>query len=122
MTVGVLPVVTGEPTQLRQVFQNLLTNAVKFAAPGRRPDVRVAAARSDGEWRIEVTDNGIGIDPRHRERVFGMFKRLHTREDYPGTGIGLAITQKVVERHRGRIGVDDTPAGVGCRFWFTLPA
>ena len=121
VTVAALPVVTGDPTQLRQVFQNLLSNAVKFAAPDRRPEVCVAAERRDGEWLLTVTDNGIGIAPRHRERVFGMFKRLHTREDYPGTGIGLAITQKVVERHRGRVGVEDAPAGVGCRFWFTLP-
>ncbi|HZP15699.1 MAG TPA: ATP-binding protein, partial [Nocardioides sp.] len=119
---GPLPVVPAEETQLGQVFQNLLTNSLKFVASDRAPVVEVAAERVGGEWLFSVTDNGIGIDPRHRERIFGMFKRLHGRDEYPGTGIGLALVKKIVERRRGRIGVEDNPAGPGSRFWFSIPA
>jgi signal transduction histidine kinase len=120
--VGDLPTVTAEANQLGQVFSNLLSNAIKFARPGVPPSVQVRADRAGPAWRFTVTDNGIGIASEHRERVFGMFKRLHSREDYPGTGIGLALVRKVVERHGGRVGVEDPPAGIGCRLWFTLPA
>jgi len=118
-----LPVVMAEPTQLAQVFQNLISNAVKFTPPGTVPRITVSAEHTGGRCRFTVTDNGIGIDPEHRERIFGMFKRLHTREDYPGTGIGLALVKKIVELHGGQVGVTDPPdtAG-GTRFWFTLPA
>jgi PAS domain S-box-containing protein len=117
-----LPVVRAESTQLSQVFQNLILNALKFVTIGVAPEVAVAAEPVGAEWRFTVTDNGIGIDPQHRDRIFGMFKRLHSREDYPGTGIGLALVKKIVERHGGRIGVEDNPAGAGTRFWFTFPA
>jgi PAS domain S-box-containing protein len=119
VTVGDLPLVLGEGTQLSQVFLNLISNAVKFVAPGVSPRVDVRAERAGRAWRFSVTDNGIGIVPEHRDRVFGMFKRLHGREDYAGTGIGLALVKKIVERHGGTIGVDAGPDG-GSRFWFTI--
>ena len=123
VTTGELPVVRAEPTQAMQLFQNLLTNAIKFTAPDVTPCVHVGCERDgDGDaWRFTVTDNGIGIEPRHRERIFGMFKRLHSRDAYPGTGIGLALCKKIIERHGGAIGVEDGPGGCGCTFWFTLP-
>lgn len=117
-----LPVVMAEATQLAQVFQNLIANALKFVRPGVPPEVFVAAERAGAAWRFSVTDNGIGIAPEHRDRIFVMFKRLHSRDDYPGNGIGLALAKKIVERHGGRIGVEDAPNGTGIRFWFTLPA
>ena len=121
VTVERLPVVLADPGQLGQVFQNLIANAIKFVAPGVTPRVSVSAERDGVQWRFSVTDNGIGIDARHRERIFGMFKRLHGRDEYPGTGIGLALVKKIVERPGGEVGVDDAPSGTGCRFWFTLP-
>jgi PAS domain S-box-containing protein len=114
-----LPTVMGDPAQLGQLFQNLIGNGVKFVAPDTRPHVRVSASREDAGWRFCVDDNGIGIDPRHAERVFGMFQRLHTRDEFPGTGIGLAIAKKVVEQHRGTIWADARPEG-GSRFLFTI--
>ena len=85
-------------------------------------DVRTSPRPKNAcHWRFTVTDNGIGIDERHRERIFGMFKRLHTRDAYPGTGIGLAVCKKIVERHRGTLGVADGPDGRGTTFWFTIP-
>jgi signal transduction histidine kinase len=102
------------------VFQNIVSNALKFVAAGVRPQVSVSAQREQGGWRFTVVDNGIGIEARHRERIFGMFKRLHARDEYPGTGIGLALCKKIVERHGGAIGVDDAPGG-GSSFWFTIP-
>jgi signal transduction histidine kinase len=115
-----LPTVRGDASQLRIVLQNLVANAVKFHAPDRRPRVEVAAEREDGAWRIEVRDNGIGIEPRHADRVFRMFQRLHIREEYEGTGIGLALCHRVVERHGGRIWV--VPGdGSGTTIAFTLP-
>jgi signal transduction histidine kinase len=116
-----LPTVEGDAAQLVQLFQNLIGNAVKFVAPGVRPRVLVSAERDGGAWRFAVEDNGIGIEPRHAERVFGMFQRLHTRDEFEGTGIGLAIARKVVERHGGRIGVVPREKGGTC-FEFTLPA
>jgi light-regulated signal transduction histidine kinase (bacteriophytochrome) len=118
---GALPVVDGDPAQLVQLFQNLIGNAVKFVAPGVRPHVTVGAARDGAHWRFTIEDNGIGIDPRHAERVFGMFQRLHTRDQFEGTGIGLAIARKVVEHHGGTISAAPRPGGGSC-FMFTLPA
>jgi light-regulated signal transduction histidine kinase (bacteriophytochrome) len=115
-----LPPVIGVKTELRQLFTNLIGNAVKFR--GAEPvHVHVGAARAGPMWRFSVADNGIGIDPGQAERIFEVFKRLHTRGRYPGTGIGLAICKKVVEHHGGRIWVESQP-GAGATFRFTLPA
>ena len=115
-----LPTVQGDPAQLVQLFQNVIGNAVKFVAPGVRPYVTVRAEDEGGMWRFTIEDNGIGIEPRHAERVFGMFQRLHTRDQFEGTGIGLAIARKVVERHGGEIAAASREEG-GSRFTFTLP-
>ncbi|MCU1368962.1 MAG: sensor signal transduction histidine kinase, partial [Ilumatobacteraceae bacterium] len=110
--VGELPVVQGDPGQLSQVFQNLLSNALKFVAPDVPAHVRVTATRTTGAWRFSVADNGIGIAPEHRKRVFLMFKRLHGRAQYPGTGIGLALCHKIVTRFGGQIWLaEDTEQG-----------
>jgi PAS domain S-box-containing protein len=115
-----LPTVRGDAGQLGQVFQNLVANALKFRRPGVPPRVHVSAAGGDGEWEIAVRDNGIGVDPAFADRVFVIFQRLQPRGEYPGTGIGLAICKKIVERHGGRIWVEGAP-GVGTTFRFTLP-
>jgi len=116
-----LPTVVSQPTQLGQVFQNLISNALKFIPPGVVPEVVVSAERIGDEWDFSVVDNGIGIEPRHRERIFGMFKRLHSRTEFEGSGIGLALCKRIVEREGGRIGVDTAPSGQGSCFWFALP-
>jgi PAS domain S-box-containing protein len=116
-----LPRVSASASQLGQLFQNLVANAIKFASPGVEPRVHIGARQVGDDWRFAVTDNGIGVESEHRERVFGMFKRLHTRTAYPGTGIGLALCRKIVERHHGLIGIDDGPDGLGSTVWFTLP-
>ena len=117
---GPLPAVLGDAAQLTQVFQNLLSNAVKFCQAGA-PRVEISARRDGALWRICVRDNGIGVPEEHRERIFGMFQRLHGRREYAGTGIGLAICQKVVERHGGTIWVEAAQGG-GSAFMFTLQA
>jgi len=114
-----LPTVEADEVQLAQLFQNLMGNALKFRG-GAVPRIHVSAAQEAGEWRITVADNGIGIEPQYFERIFMLFQRLHTMGQYPGTGIGLAICKKVVERHGGRIWVSSTP-GEGSQFHFTLP-
>lgn len=115
-----LPVVLGDATQLTQVFQNLIGNAIKFRGEGR-PMIHVGARRvASGQWELTLRDNGIGIDPQYFERIFRVFQRLHTRTEYPGTGVGLAICKKVIERHGGRIWVESAP-GCGSTFHFTLP-
>ncbi len=119
VTHGPLPKVIADPGQLTQLFQNLVGNAVKFHGEAP-PDVRIEAARDGGAWRFTVKDNGIGIDPKQFDRIFIVFQRLHGREAYPGTGIGLAISKKIVERHGGRIWVESEP-GKGATFHFTIP-
>jgi two-component system, chemotaxis family, sensor kinase Cph1 len=115
-----LPTVIGDATQLGQVFQNLIANAIKFHAEGRPPRVHVSAAEGPGEWTFAVADNGIGIAPEYFERIFIIFQRLHTIEEYGGTGIGLAVCKKIVERHGGRIWVESVLGG-GSTFRFTVP-
>jgi light-regulated signal transduction histidine kinase (bacteriophytochrome) len=113
-----LPIVTADRTQLGQVFQNLIGNAIKFRGPDR-PEIHIGAERQNGKWIFAVRDNGIGIDPQYADRIFIIFQRLHTQEEYPGTGIGLAVCKRIVERHGGRIWVDSEP-GQGSTFYFTV--
>lgn len=114
-----LPTVTGDELQLVQLFQNLVGNAVKFHGP-LPPKVHVSAERRNGEWLLSVRDNGIGMDPKHAERIFLVFQRLHTPGEYQGTGIGLAICKKIVEHHGGSIWVE-SELGEGSTFYFTIP-
>lgn len=114
-----LPVVQGDSVQLIQLLQNLIGNAIKFRRNGIPPRIHVSAQEEDGTWHVRVQDNGIGMDRQYWQRVFIIFQRLHTRESYPGTGIGLAICQKIVERHGGRIWVE-SESGAGSTFHFTL--
>jgi light-regulated signal transduction histidine kinase (bacteriophytochrome) len=114
-----LPEVNGDRTQLLQLFQNLIGNAIKFHGD-KPPRVHVSCGREKDEWIFSVKDNGIGIDPKYGESIFVIFKRLHGRDEYPGTGIGLAICRKVIERHGGRIWVESEP-GSGATFYFTIP-
>ena len=113
-----LPTVQGDRTQLRLLFQNLIGNAIKFRGPEKLL-VSISAQWKEPFWEFRVADNGIGIDPQHFDRIFVIFQRLHTREEYPGTGIGLAICKKIVERHGGRIWVESKVGG-GSTFCFTL--
>ncbi|MEZ4230190.1 MAG: ATP-binding protein [Polyangiaceae bacterium] len=115
-----LPTLAGDAAQLRQVFTNLIGNAIKYVAPGTTPRVKVHAEQRPGEWVISVADNGIGVEARHAERIFEIFQRLHGREAYPGTGIGLAIVKRVVERHGGRVWLESVP-GEGSTFFIALP-
>ncbi len=105
--------------QLRQVLQNLIENALKFSAEGTTPEIHVGAAESEAAWTLSVGDNGIGIDPEYQDQLFVPFKRLHGHDAYAGTGIGLAMCQKIVERHGGRIWIDSEP-NEGTTFRFTL--
>ena len=119
VTRGLLPTVMADSGQLTQVFQNLIGNAVKFRGK-EPPHVHIEAKALDREWLFSVRDNGIGIDPQYSDRIFLIFQRLHTLDTYPGTGIGLAICKKIVERHGGRIWVE-SQVGEGATFMFTVP-
>jgi len=124
VTADDLPVVRADPTQLAQLFQNLVGNALKFRAPDRPPTIHVSAVRRGGEWEIGVRDNGIGIEPNSLERIFrlGIESRLHSRSEYPGSGIGLATCEKIVQRHGGRIWAASAGPGTGTTISFTIPA
>ena len=114
-----MPKVQGDINQLSQLFQNLIGNGMKFHGD-KRPEIHISSVQVGESYVMSVSDNGIGIDPQHNERIFGMFKRLHGRGEYPGTGIGLAICSKIVERHQGKIWVE-SELGNGATFSFTLP-
>jgi light-regulated signal transduction histidine kinase (bacteriophytochrome) len=115
-----LPAAVVDASQFMQVFQNLIGNALKFCT-GRKPEVHVSCERRENEWVFAVRDNGIGIAEKDFARIFGIFHRLHSRAEFEGTGIGLALVKKIVERHGGRIWVESQP-GVGTAFYFTIPA
>jgi two-component system, LuxR family, sensor kinase FixL len=119
VTVDSLPTVMGDPTQLGQVFQNLLTNAIKFRRENP-PTIHVSARQMPDEWVFSVRDNGIGIDKEYFDRIFIIFQRLHTMEEYSGTGIGLAVCKKIMERHHGKIWLEST-VGQGTTFYFSIP-
>ena len=124
ISVGALPAVEGNRTQLTLLFQNMIGNAIKFRGKNQ-PAIQITAedtspASNDGNWLFTVADNGIGIAPEQVENVFVIFKRLHTREEYPGNGIGLSICKKIIEQHGGKIWIESQP-GQGTTFKFTLP-
>jgi len=114
-----LPTVACDGGQIGQLLQNLIGNGIKYRN-SRAPEIHVGCKPEDGHWLFWVKDNGIGIDPQYAERIFVIFQRLHTREEYPGTGIGLAVCKKIVERHGGRIWIQ-SELGKGSTFFFTLP-
>ena len=120
ITAEELPSVTIHESRLAQVFQNLIGNAIKYRGK-EVPRIHIAAAKGDGWCVFSVTDNGIGIEPEYAERIFGLFKRLHGRDEYPGSGIGLAICQRVVEQYGGRVWLDQSAPGRGSTFCFSLP-
>ena len=119
VTCDPLPVIEGDSTELTQLFQNLIANALKFHG-SEPPEVHVHAEQQHHDWLFRIRDNGIGIDPKDFERIFVIFQRLHGPDEYPGTGIGLALCKKIVERHGGRIWVESTP-DKGSTFYFTFP-
>ncbi len=119
ISAGPLPATIGETEQLAHVFQNLLSNALKYRKAECAPQIRISASRAGDTWTIGVEDNGIGFEPQYAERIFGLFKRLH-KDEYPGTGLGLAICQRIVERYGGRMWAEGRP-GEGSTFFFSLP-
>jgi chemotaxis family two-component system sensor kinase Cph1 len=120
LTIEPLPVIDMDAEQCMQLFLALLDNALKFHAANNPPDIKVFAEKRENRWLFTVQDNGIGIDPKFYQKIFLLFQRLHTDEEYPGAGIGLAFAKKIVERHGGKIWVDSTP-GAGASFRFSIP-
>lgn len=114
-----MPTLNADAGQMLQLFQNLIGNALKFRSPRRKPRISISASEQREHWRFTVQDNGIGIDPAERDRIFAMFQRLHTGTEFPGTGIGLAVCRSIVKRHGGEIWVDSVP-GEGSEFHFTI--
>ena len=119
---GDWPQIVASRDEFTRLWQNLIGNAVKYRVPDRAPELDITVTPEGEGWRFCVADNGIGIDPAQFERLFKVFQRLHTRDQYEGTGIGLAVARKIVERHGGRIWVESGGIGLGCRFCFSLPA
>jgi light-regulated signal transduction histidine kinase (bacteriophytochrome) len=119
VTCDEMPTVAGDPSQMVQLLQNLIGNGIKYH-DGQAPCVHLSAEKNGREWVLAVRDNGIGIDPKHHERIFEIFHRLHTKREYPGTGIGLAVCRRIVQRHGGRIWVESA-RGTGTTFYFTVP-
>ncbi|MBE0508041.1 MAG: GHKL domain-containing protein [Marinospirillum sp.] len=115
------PMLHASPDELTRLFQNLIGNALKYHQPGQAPQVSLDVERTKGHWRFCIRDQGIGIAPEQFDRLFRVFQRLHTRSEYEGTGIGLAVCRKIVERHGGRIWVESEGEGKGCSFCFVLP-
>jgi light-regulated signal transduction histidine kinase (bacteriophytochrome) len=120
IVVAALPTVRGVETELRRTFQNLIGNALKFHAKNRKPVIKVGAKAKGDAWEFSVADNGIGIEEKHFEQIFQMFKRLHGQSEYPGTGLGLALARRIVGSHGGRIWIESAPEK-GSTFYFTLP-
>lgn len=120
INVGEMPSVKADRTQIRQLFQNLIENAIKFRSENS-PVIDITAERHEADWLFEVKDNGIGIDPQFHDRIFTIFQRLHERDKFPGTGIGLAVVKKIIERHGGKIAVESEPGSGSC-FTFSMPA
>ena len=114
-----LPTVLADKNQMLRVFQNLITNAIKFQGD-KSPEINILVQKGQTEWTFAVSDNGIGIKPEHQKQIFDVFKRLHTREEYPGTGIGLSIVQKIIKHHGGRIWIE-SELEKGSTFYFTIP-
>lgn len=119
VTYDELPVIDCDPTQMGQLLQNLIGNAITYRAK-QHPAVHLFARRDDDGWTIGVRDNGIGVDPKHHEQIFEVFRRLHTNSKYPGTGIGLAVCRRIVDRHGGRLWIEST-LGEGSTFYFSIP-
>jgi PAS domain S-box-containing protein len=114
-----LPIINGDPIQINQLLQNLIGNGIKFH-DNKPPEIQISAQEQGDNWLFSVKDNGIGIDQKYKEQIFSIFKRLHTRQEYPGTGIGLSICKRIVERHGGEIWVE-SERGRGSTFYFTIP-
>ena len=119
ITISELPVIFADKTQMVQVFQNLLANAMKFQPNGNIPDIKIEVEKKDDEWLFAISDNGIGIDKRYHEKIFVIFRQLHSKSMYNGTGIGLAVVKKIVERHGGMIWLN-SELGKGTTFYFTI--
>jgi light-regulated signal transduction histidine kinase (bacteriophytochrome) len=121
IVVDPLPTVIADPLELGRLFENLLDNAIKFRTAGSPPEIRVSADKRPGEWVFSISDNGVGVDFVQRERIFEMFQRLHSREQFPGIGMGLSVCKQIVERLGGRIWVESGPEP-GSTFRFTIPS
>jgi light-regulated signal transduction histidine kinase (bacteriophytochrome) len=119
--VAKLPVLNAFPTELKLLFQNLISNSIKFKRKGHPPEISIDAVQEDGQWKFSIADNGIGIEEQYRQRIFIIFQRLHNRSEYEGSGIGLAHCKKIAELHGGKIWVDSVP-GEGSTFFFTISA
>ena len=120
ITIGQMPAVRMRESHLSQVFQNLIGNAIKYRRPDQQVEIQLSARRADAEWIFGIADNGIGVPPAYKETIFGIFKRLHSNSEYSGSGMGLAICKRIVERYRGRIWVE-SELGRGANFFFSIP-